>query len=144
MWCSWQQELVLLPLAYSSSTWRSTFSCTLLEHVQVPLDGISSCCCVNSTTQLSAISKLAMSLITVMKSTDHKMGPWGTPSDWPPAGHNVTDHNPLAQTIQPILYPPNSTALNPSHSNSKTTMRCRTISKARGCPSASPPGFSSC
>jgi len=30
--------------------------------------------------------------------------------DWPPSGHRVINHNPLAVTIQPILYPMSSPA----------------------------------
>lgn len=33
--------------------------CPLFNRVQVPLDDVSSFCCVNCTTQLSAVSKLA-------------------------------------------------------------------------------------
>jgi len=56
----------------------------LFKPVQIPLDGILSFYCVNHTTQLGVISKLAevpssMSLIKMLESTGSKTDPWGTP-----------------------------------------------------------------
>jgi len=58
----------------------------LFKPVQIPLNGISSFYCVNCTTHLGVISKLAegtldptMLLIKILKSTGVRTEPWGTP-----------------------------------------------------------------
>jgi len=58
----------------------------LFKLVQVPLDGISSFNCVNCTTQLGVINKLAESALDpiiyvtdkMLKNTGPRMDPWGS------------------------------------------------------------------
>ena len=91
----------------------------LLQPSQVPLDGFPSFQCVDCTTQLGVIRKLAEGALDAIvcvidkdveehSSQDRPLE--NTICDWPPPGHRVTDHNPLAATIQMFLYPLSSPA----------------------------------
>ena len=90
--------------------------CPLFKFAQVPLDGVSSLHFVKCTTQLDAISKLAVGaldptvlLIKMLDSTGPRMDtPGGHHSSLTSPLRRAFDHNPLAVTIQPILYLLNS------------------------------------
>ncbi|KAK4816210.1 hypothetical protein QYF61_013448, partial [Mycteria americana] len=79
----------------------------LLELVQVPLDGIPLLRCVNLTTQLGVICKLADSALdpTVYVIDEDTKQSW---SQYGPLRDTSVDHYSLDVTIQPIPYPLNS------------------------------------
>ena len=86
-------------LSHSRSLWMGSF------------------CCVNCTTQLGVISKLAKgtfnSTVCIIDKGVEEHWPYDRPlgditCDQPPPGHRASDNNSLATTIQPIVYPPNS------------------------------------
>ena len=83
-------------------------SCLLFKHVQVPLDSIPPFCCVNCTTQLGVISKLAEGTLnpTVLvidkdvKEHWSQEGPLGDASHHqPPSGLRAIDNNLLATAV---------------------------------------------
>jgi len=87
----------------------------LLQPVQVPLDGFPSLQCINCTTQLGVVCKLAEgsldSIVYVIdedveeyQSQDQALG--DITCDWPPPRHRIID--PLAVTSQPVLNPMSS------------------------------------
>jgi len=86
-----------------------------LKLVQVPLDGIPPLRCVDRTTQLGVISKLAegaldplsVSLMKMLNSAGARPLR-GTTCHRSPSGHSAIDHYPLDATVQPIPHPPNS------------------------------------
>jgi len=90
---------------------------SLLELVQVPLDGIPSLRSVDLTTPPGVICKLAERALnpTVCVTDEDIKQYWSqyrplrdTTCHHSPSGHEAIDHYPLATTIQPILHPPNS------------------------------------
>ena len=89
------------------------------ELSQVPLDGIPSSAILTVPLSLVPSANLLRVHVIPLSVTDKDVEehwsqdrPLGdTTHDWPPPGHRVVDHNPLAVTIQPILYPPNSLVL---------------------------------
>ena len=59
---------------------------------------------------VSAANPTPLPLIKMLKDHWSQDGCLGnTTHDWPPLGHRAIDTNPPAVTIQPILYPTNST-----------------------------------
>ena len=87
---------------------------SVVKPVQVPLDGILSFCCINCTTQLGVVCKLAEGelnptvYVTDKDVEEHwsQNRPLGDTTHCQPLlGHKATDHSPLAAAIQPIPYP---------------------------------------
>ena len=89
----------------------------LLQPVQVPLDGLLSLQCIDCTSQLGVICKLAEgalnALICVIREDAEEH--WSqdqplrdTACDQSPPSHRIIKHNPLAATNPPILNPANS------------------------------------
>jgi len=70
----------------------------------------------NGPLHLGAISKLAEGTLdpiiyVIDKDAEEHQSQDGPPgNNWFPPGHKTVDHSPLAMTIQPILYTPNSPA----------------------------------
>ena len=57
----------------------------------------------------------SMSLTKMLEQHWSQDGPlWHNTHHWPPLGHKATDNNSLAANIQPILYPSNSPAFEPT------------------------------
>ena len=87
----------------------------LLKLSQVPLDSISSFCCINCNTQLGVVCKLDKGILDhTVYVTDKDVekhqpqeGHCETHEQLAP-GRRVTDQNTLTATIHPILYPLNS------------------------------------
>ena len=88
----------------------------LLQPVQVPLNGISSFYCINHTTQLGVICKLAKGVLNPIvyvvdkdikqyQSQDRPLR--DTTRYWPPPGHGDIDHHSLGATFKPISCPLN-------------------------------------
>ena len=83
----------------------------LLQPVRVPLDGFPSLQCINYTTQLGVICKLAEGALdsTVCAcveehwSQDRPLG--DTTCDRPPPRHRTVDHDPFAVISKPVLNP---------------------------------------
>ena len=87
-----------------------------LKLVQVPLDGIPSFCCINCTTQLSVICKLAEgALDPIIYVTDKDIKQYwsqdralrNTTHHWPLLGCRASNHHFLGVAFKPILYPLN-------------------------------------
>jgi len=88
----------------------------LLKLVQVPLDGISFFCCINRTTQLSVVCKLAEGALdpTVYVIDKDIKQYWSqdrplrdTIHHWPLPGHGAIGHHSLGVTFKPISCPLN-------------------------------------
>ena len=80
---------------------------SLFKPVQVPLDDVPSFCCVSCTIQLAegALDLLINVTDKIVKEYQSQDGPLGdTICHQPAPGHRAVDSNPLAATIQPILY----------------------------------------
>jgi len=87
--------------------------------VKVPLDSIPPLQCVDCTTQLGVIGKLAEG---ALNATDHvtdkdvkQHQPEYQPPEechWSPLGHRAIDCNSLSVAIQPIPYPPSGPPIN--------------------------------
>ncbi|PKU46206.1 hypothetical protein llap_3480 [Limosa lapponica baueri] len=87
---------------------------TDLKPVQVPLDGLPSFQCINSTTQLGVTSNLAKGALnpTIHVANKDVKQRWSqyrplrsATHHCSPLGHRSIDHNKLSATIQPIPYP---------------------------------------
>ncbi|KAK4823457.1 hypothetical protein QYF61_002293 [Mycteria americana] len=91
-----------------------------LKPVKVPLDGIPSHQCVNRTTQLGVVGRLAEGALdpTVHVTDKDVKQHWSqyqplrnATCHWSPLGHRAVDHNSLSATIQPIPYPPSGPSI---------------------------------
>jgi len=87
------------------------------EFIRVPLDGFPALCCINCTSKLGVITKLAaVALNPIIYVTDKDVKLYQsqdrphrkTTCHWPPSGHRAIDHNPLFVTFQSIPNLPNS------------------------------------
>ncbi|KAK4827407.1 hypothetical protein QYF61_017837 [Mycteria americana] len=95
----------------------------LLKPVKVPLDGIPFLQCVDHTTQVGIIGKLAEGALNPTvhvtdKDIKHHQSQYqplrNATHHWSPLGHRAIDHNSLSATIQPISYPPNGPSIKPT------------------------------
>ncbi|KAK4821027.1 hypothetical protein QYF61_012113 [Mycteria americana] len=93
-----------------------------LKPVKVPLDGIPSLQCVDCTTQLGVIGKLAEGALNPTVHVTDKDGQQhqsqyrplrNATRHWSPLGHRVVDCNSLSVTTQAIPCPPNHLSLLP-------------------------------
>lgn len=99
---------------------------------QVPLVGNSSFCCIKCLVSSANFlrvhsSVLSSSLIKILKSTLPEMDPT---HHWSPPVSKAIDHNTMAVTVQPILYPPNSPPFKSVNVQYEIRMWCGTISEA--------------
>jgi len=94
----------------------------LLQPDQLPLDGFPALQCINCTTQLGVVCKLAEgSLDSIVYVIDEDVEehlfqdlPLGDSTcNWPPSRLRTVDQKLLAVTSQPVLNPPNSPSFKP-------------------------------
>ncbi|KAK4825708.1 hypothetical protein QYF61_002067 [Mycteria americana] len=108
-----------------------------LKPVKVSLDSIPSLQCVDHTTQLGVVGKLAEVAInpTVhvtdkdvkQRRSQHRLLRNATRHRFP-LGHQAVDHNSSSATIQPIPYSPSGPSIKSMSPNLETRMSCRTVS----------------
>ena len=106
---------------------------SLFKTVQVPLDGIPSFFLINCTTQFGVIFRLDKSApnpTVYVFDKDIKQEDRDTAYHWPPARHRAVYHSSLSASIQPIIYPINSTAFKFIPLQFEDRMSCGTMTKA--------------